>query len=180
MAVLGPYHPEGDVAARMGALQGARFTPGVVFSVEKEQVGPEAAGAILVLQSTLADAEKAQQFWSRAASTIEAALGSAGFIRLIGFGDGPESYALAFWRTLADAEAYASALPHREAVKELYATGNQYSHFAALFAAASPRKRHIFCEHCGVQNDVRERCAQCGNALIDSFSRVEAAAPASA
>lgn len=178
MAVLGQYHPEGDVAVRMGALEGARFTPGVVFSVEKERVGPEAAGAVLILQSTLADPEKAQEFWSRAASTIEAALEAPGFIRLIGFGDGPESYALAFWRTLAEAEAYARGLPHREAVKELRATGNQYSHFAALFAAPQPRTRHIFCDQCGVQNDVRDTCAQCGNALVDSFQRAGAAVSA--
>jgi heme-degrading monooxygenase HmoA len=178
MAELGQYHPEGETAARLGALPGSRFTPGVVFSVEKEQVGPEAAGAVLILQSTLADAEKAAQFWARAASTIESALGSTGFIRLIGFGDGPETYALAFWRTIEEAEAYAKQLPHREAVKELYATGNQYSHFAGLFSAPRARKRHIFCEQCGVQNDVRERCAQCGNPLVDSFLRREVAAPA--
>lgn len=169
MAVLGQYHPEGDAAARMGALRGSRFTPGVVFSVARELVGPEEAGAILLLQSTLSDADKAQQFWSRAATTIEAALDAPGFIRLIGFGDGPETYALAFWRTLADAQAYARALPHRDAVRELHATGNQYSHFAALFEASRPRQRHIFCDQCGVQNDVRERCAQCGNTLVDSF-----------
>lgn len=178
MAELGQYHPEGETAARMAAFPGSRFTPGVVFSVEKERVGPEAAGAVLILQGTLADAEKAQQFWARAASTIDSALSSTGFIRLIGFGDGPETYALAFWRTLEDAEAYAKQLPHREAVKELYATGNQYSHFAALFAAPHPRTRHIFCDQCGVQNDVRERCAQCGNPLVDSFKRTEATVPA--
>ena len=177
MAVLGQYHPEGEAAAHMGALKGTRFTPGMVFSVEREHVGPEAAGAVLVLQGTLADAAKAQQFWSRVATTLESAIETPGFIRLIGFGDGPESYALAFWRTLADAEAFAKTLPHRDAVKELYATGNQYSHFAGLFAASPPRKRHIFCDQCGVQNDVRERCAQCGNELVDSFRRVEAARP---
>ena len=165
------------VAARMGALTGARFTPGMVFSVEKEPVGPEAAGAVLVLQGTLADAEKAQQFWSRVASTVEAALEAPGFIRLIGFGDGPDSYALAFWRRLEDAQAYAKGVAHRAAVKELYATGNQYSQFAGLFAASAPGKRHIFCDQCGVQNDVRDRCAQCGNPLVDSFRRGEATVP---
>lgn len=179
MTVLGQYQPEGEVAERMGALPGVRFTPGMVFSVEKEQVGPEGAGAVLVLQNTLDTAEKAQQFWSRAATTIEAATRSPGFIRLIGFGDGPESYALAFWRTLEEAQAYAKDLPHREAVKELHATGNQYSHFAGLFKAQAARKRHIFCAHCIVENDAnRTTCAQCGNALVDSFRRAEAALPA--
>jgi len=178
MAVLGQYHPEGEVAARMGALEGVRFTPGMVFSIQRESAGPEAAGAVLILQNTLVDPDKAQQFWSRAATTMEAALHAPGFIRLIGFGDGPENYALAFWRTLEDAQAYAKGMTHREAVKELHATGSQYSHFAGLFAVTQPRTRHIFCEQCGVQNDVRERCAQCGNALVDSFRRAEA--PASA
>jgi len=178
MAVLGQYHPEGDTAARMGALEGVRFTPGMVFSVERESAGPEAAGAVLVLQGTLADPDKAQQFWSRAATTIEAALQAPGFIRFIGFGDGPHNYAVAFWRTIEDAERYAKGMEHRDAVKELRATGNQYSHFAGLFAASRPHARHIFCDQCGIQNDVRERCAQCGNALVDSFRRAEA--PASA
>lgn len=173
MAELGQYHPEGEAAARMGALESARFTPGVVFSVEREHVGPEAAGAILVLQGTLADPVKAQQFWSGAATTAEAVLKMPGFIRMIGFGDGPETYALAFWRTVEDAQAFTRGIAHRDAVKELHATGNQYSHFAALFAPVAPRKRHIFCEQCGVQNDVRERCAQCGNPLVDSFKRSE-------
>lgn len=179
MTVLGQYHPEGEVAERMGALPGVRFTPGMVFSVEKERIGPEGAGAVLLLQNTLDTAEKARQFWSRAATTIEAATRAPGFIRLIGFGDSPESYALAFWRTIEEAQAYAKDLPHREAVKELYATGNQYSHFAGLFKAQAERKRRIFCEHCVVQNDAsRTTCAQCGNALIDSFRRAEAAVPA--
>lgn len=177
MAVLGQYHPEGEVAARMGALPGVKFTPGMVFSVEKELVGPEAAGAVLILQNTLIDPEKAQQFWSRAATTLEAALEAPGFIRFIGFGDGPENYALAFWRTMEDAERYARGLPHREAVKELRATGSQYTHFAGLFAASQRRQRHIFCEQCGVQNDVRDTCAQCGNPLVDSFRRAEVATP---
>ena len=176
MAELGQYQPDGEVAARMGALPGVRFTPGMVFSAQKEPVGPEAAGAVLILQNTLVDPDKAQQFWSRAATTIEAALQAPGFIRLIGFGDGPEGYALAFWRTPADAEAFTKGMVHRDAVKELYATGNQYSHFAGLFSAPQPRTRHIFCDQCGVQNDVRERCAQCGNALVDSFRAVGAPA----
>ena len=66
MTVLGQYHPEGEVAERMGALPGVRFTPGMVFSVEKEHIGPEGAGAVLLLQNTLDTAEKAQQFWSQA------------------------------------------------------------------------------------------------------------------
>ncbi|HLZ47581.1 MAG TPA: hypothetical protein VKR80_02900 [Candidatus Limnocylindria bacterium] len=180
MAELAQYQPEGETAERMGRLKGVRFTPGMVFSVEKEPVGPEAAGAVLVLQGTLADPGKAQQFWARAATTLEAALEAKGFIRLIGFGDGPDNYALAFWRTIEDAEAYAKQLPHRDAVKELHATGNQYSHFASLFEAPRQRKRHIFCDQCGVQNDVQERCAQCGNPLVDSFQRPETVVPASA
>ena len=179
MAELGQYHPEGETAERMGRLKGVRFTPGMVFSVEKETVGPEAAGAVLVLQNTLDTDAKARQFWARTATTVEAAIEAPGFIRLIGFGDGPENYALAFWRTIEDAQAYAKAMPHREAVKELHATGNQYSHFAGLFAASAPRKRHIFCDECIVENDAsRTTCAQCGNPLVDSFAQRGATVPA--
>lgn len=180
MAELGTYHPDpqGDGARRLGGLPGVRFTPGMVFSIESGPIGPEATGAVLVLQNTLDTNEKAQQFWDRAALTLEAAQGSPGFIRFIGFSDGLENYGLGFWRTAEEAQAFAKAVTHREAVKELNATGNQYSHFAGLYRAEAVHRRHIFCDACGVQNDVRDRCAQCGNALVDSFRRTGAAVPA--
>ncbi len=181
MAKLGQFHPdpEGEAARRLGGIPGVRFTPGMVFSIEREPVGPEAAGAVLVLQNTLDTNPKAQQFWDRAALTLEAARQAPGFIRFIGFSDGLENYALGFWRSVDEAQAYAKGLPHRTAVKELHATGNQYSHFAGLFRAEAPRQRHIFCDQCGVQNDAAARtCAQCGNELVDSFRRAENAVPA--
>lgn len=182
MAELGAYHPDpqGEAARRLGGLAGVRFTPGMVFSIESAPSGPESAGAVLVLQNTLDTNAKAQQFWDRAALTLESAQRSPGFLRFIGFSDGLENYGLGFWRTAEDARSFANGVTHRDAVKELRATGNQYSHFAGLFRADASRERHIFCDACGIQNDVRERCAQCGNALVDSFRRPEAVAPVSA
>ena len=171
MATIGHYPPAGENQAALGSIPGARFTEGVVFAVDgPEPVGPEAASAVLVLQGTLDRDDKAQQFWSRAAVTLRAASESPGFIRFIAFGDGLSNYALGFWRTHDDAMAFFRSSSHREAVKELDETGNQYGHFAGLFTTEKPHERHVYCDACGTRNVVpRERCATCGNELVDVF-----------
>jgi hypothetical protein len=180
MTELGAYPPSGVAGQMMGSLPGARFTEGVTFAVDGGcPAGPERAGAVLVLQGTLAAEEMAQMFWQRAAATLRAAMDSPGFIRFIGFSDGLCGYALGFWRTVEEAEAFAKGAAHAEARKELYRTGNQYTHFAGLFSATKPHARHFFCDACGaVTNAPAKSCGQCGNALLDVFdSYVRPGAP---
>lgn len=155
----------------MGSLPGARFTEGVTFAVDGTRpAGPEQAGAVLVLQGTLASADMAEMFWTRAALTLREAMESPGFIRFIGFSDGLCGYALGFWRSAEDAEAFARSRAHGDARKELYRTGNQYTHFAGLFSATKQHARHFFCEACGaVTTAPAEECVGCGNALVDVF-----------
>jgi heme-degrading monooxygenase HmoA len=155
----------------MGSLPGARFTEGVTFAVDgPTPAGPEQAGAVLVLQGTLAAEDMAQMFWQRAAQTLREAMDSPGFIRFIGFNDGLCGYALGFWRTTEDAEAFAKGRAHGEARRELYRTGNQYTHFAGLYRATKENNRHFFCEACGaVTNAPATECSGCGNPLVDVF-----------
>lgn len=171
MAELGVYPPSGTAGQMMGSLPGARFTEGVTFAVDGlEPAGPEQASAVLVLQGTLASEEMAQMFWQRAATTLREAMDSPGFVRFIGFSDGLCGYALGFWRTAEDAQAFARGRAHGDARKELYRTGNQYTHFAGLYSATRPLERHFFCESCGhVTNAPASACANCGNPLVDVF-----------
>lgn len=172
MATIGQFPPAPENQMAMGSIPTVRFTEGVVFSVEGDDpAGPETAGAVLVLQGTLASDEKAQQFWSRAATTLRAARESHGFIRFIAFADGLSNYALGFWRTYEDAMAFRKSVPHRDAERELAETGNQYQHFAALFRSDRAHERHTYCERCGTRNVMpREVCQGCGNELVDVFA----------
>lgn len=171
MATIGQFPPAPENQMAMGSIPGVRFTEGVVFSVEADEpLGPDGAGAVLVLQGSLASDDKAQQFWSRAAATLRAARESHGFIRFIAFADGLSNYGLGFWQTYDDAMAFRKSVPHREAERELAETGNQYQHFAALFRTDRVHERHTHCERCGTRNTMpREVCQGCGNELVDVF-----------
>jgi hypothetical protein len=170
MATLGHHPPAADNQAALGSMPGVRFTEGVVFAVDgPAPVGPEAAGAVLVLQSVLDRDDKAQQFWSRAAVTLRAARERAGFIRFIAFGDGLCNYAIGFWRSPDDAMAFFRSPSHAAAMHELDASGNQYGHFAGLFKTDRLHERHVYCEECGS-----------GNALIDVFKIQSATTPGTA
>lgn len=180
MAVISQYPPGPENQMAFGSIPGVRFTEGVVFSVEGDDpVGPEAAGAVLVLQGYLDGDEKAQQFWARGASTLRAARESPGFIRFIAFADGLSNYALGFWRSHEDAMAFRNSQVHTEAMRELDATGNQYGHFAGLFRTDRARDRHVYCDRCRTRNVMpAERCSSCGNELVDLFRTQAAAAGA--
>lgn len=171
MAVLGVHPPHGEAGELLGSLPGARITEGVTFAVDgDEPAGPEQAQAVLVLQNTLASEEAGAAFWTSAARTLEAAMDSPGFIRFIGFSDGLCNYALGFWRSTEEAQAFARSRSHREAAAELYRTGSQYTHFAGLYAAASLSPRHFFCERCGMASVAPATvCEQCQNPLVDVF-----------
>ena len=65
--------PPMDVIARMVAIDGVQVNPTIVASQQgpERQLGPEAAGAILVLQATFADEDRAAGFWQSAAGLME-------------------------------------------------------------------------------------------------------------
>jgi heme-degrading monooxygenase HmoA len=112
-------------------------------------LGPEAAGAILMLQATFADAEGAQKFWAAAVPLMELLATAPGFIRRFSFPDGPSITLIALWRSADAAKAFAASAPHAAAVRDLYRHRWQYSHFSALWEMTSNHGRLIFCDRCG-------------------------------
>ena len=171
MATIGHYPPPPEVQGAVAAIPGVRFTEGVVIAIEGDAPGgPETAGAVLVLAGGLADEAKANQFWTRAAQTLQAVQNAPGFIRLLTFADGMANYLVAFWRTHEDAMAFRDGQIHRAAMHELSETGNQYDHFAGLFHTEHTHLRHVYCEKCNTRNTMpRYDCVHCGNALVDVY-----------
>lgn len=161
--------PPPDVVAALDATDGVRMAPTILSTQQgpDRHLGPEAAGAVLILQATFSDQHRANAFW-RAAATLTSQLVTApGFIRRYSFADGPTITLVALWRSAADADAFFASDGHQAAMRELYRQRWQYSHFAALFVPRSPRERVIFCDHCEVITAMpANHCRGCGAALI--------------
>ena len=146
--VTGPPPPE--ALARLTAIDGVRVVPTMLGIQDgpARHHGPEAAGAILVLQATFVDEGRAAGFWNTAASLIELLATAPGFIRRINFADGPHYTLIALWRTVEDAHAFFTSDGHQAAMRELFRQRWQYSHFAGLWEMSAPRQRVIFCQTC--------------------------------
>ena len=165
--------PPADAIARMAAIDGVRMTPGVLASQSGPDghLGPDAAGALLVLQATFVDDCGFAEFWRAAAAMMELLATAPGFIRRYSFADGPLYHLIAFWRTTADAHAFFARAEHQTAMRELFSQRWQYSHFAGLWEMTTPRARYIFCQHCDGVTPVTERvCSSCGAELFDPFA----------
>jgi heme-degrading monooxygenase HmoA len=165
--------PPMEAIARMAAVEGVGITPAVLATQQgpDRHLGPEAAGALLVLQATFLDEERANAFWLTAAGLTEKLAAAPGFIRRYNFADGPHFTLIALWRTVADAHAFFSTDEHQAAMRELYRGRWQYSHFAGLWEMSTPRQRVVFCQHCdGVNPATDGVCATCGTAFVDPFA----------
>jgi heme-degrading monooxygenase HmoA len=165
--------PPMDVIARMTAIEGVRVAPTVLATQRGPDghLGPEAAGAVLILQATFVDERRAAGFWLTAAGLMELLAEAPGFIRRFNFTDGPHYTLIALWRTVADAHAFFSSDAHQAAMRELFRHRWQYSHFAALWEMTTPRERVIFCQQCdGVTPTTERLCVGCGNELFDPFT----------
>lgn len=173
MAEIKSLPPSDEVKAIVGAIPGVRFTPGVVVGQQGPEghLGPEQAGAILVLMVMLADEESSDRFW-RATTAVKQTLPEAhGFIRLCSFFDGPVGYLIAFWRTVEDAEAFARDRAHRAAMDAFASDRFQYSHFVGLWKAERVHPRNVFCDRCGAATKMpASSCSSCDNTLDDYFS----------
>jgi heme-degrading monooxygenase HmoA len=158
--------------ARMTAIDGVRVVPTLLATQQGPDghLGPEAAGAVLMLQATFLDEAKAADFWNAAAGLMESLKDAPGFIRRLNFTDGPHYTLLALWRTAADAQAFFSSAQHQAAIGDLYRHRWQYSHFAAIWELKTPRERVIFCQECdGVTPASDGRCRTCGVELFDPY-----------
>lgn len=165
--------PPMEAIARMTAIEGVAVTPTIVATQQgpDRHLGPEAAGAILMLQATFVDEARAAQFWATAAGLMENLSTAPGFIRRYNFTDGPHYTLLALWRTVADAHAFFSSVEHQTAMGKLFEHRWQYSHFAGLWECTTPRDRVIFCQECdGVTSATAGSCSQCGRELFDPYA----------
>jgi heme-degrading monooxygenase HmoA len=165
--------PPGEAIARMTSIDGVRVAPTILATQRGPDgdLGPEAAGAVLILQATFDDEERAAAFWMTAAGLMESLATAPGFIRRFNFTDGPHYTLIALWRTAVDAHAFFSSDAHQSAMRALYRHRWQYSHFAALWEMATPRQRVIFCRQCdGVTPATAGVCVGCGTELCDPFA----------
>jgi heme-degrading monooxygenase HmoA len=175
MAELLICPPPPEVLPAMLAIPGMQVTPGIIATQRGPEghLGPESAGAILLLQATFVDADKAAHFWESAVHLMELLATAPGFIRRYSFLDGPAATLIALWRTLDDARAFAGGPDHKAAMADLFRNRWQYSHFAALWEMTSNHERVIFCDQCdGVTPATAGSCNSCGAAFIDAFAPV--------
>jgi len=166
--------PPMEAIARMTAIDGVSVTPTILATQEgpDRHLGPEAAGALLVLQATFADEARAAAFWQAVAGLLEKLATAPGFIRRYNFTDGPHYTLIAFWRTRDDADAFFASEEHQAAMRELYRDRWQYTHFAGLWETTRPRERVIFCQHCdGVVPATARSCSGCGVELSDPYAQ---------
>ena len=164
--------PPGPALQRMLAIDGVSATPTMLAKQEglDRHMGPEAAGAVLILQATFTDPDGAVLFWDKAAELMGQLAEAPGFIRRYNFADGPHYTLIAFWRTAADANAFFASAAHQDAMRSLFRERWQYTHFAGLWEAATPRKRVIFCQNCdGVTPSSEGVCSGCGVELVDPY-----------
>ena len=164
--------PPPEAIAAMAAIPRSQIAPIVLGTQQGPDghLGPEAAGAILVLQATFTDPDGSAAFWKALVPLFELLESAPGFIRRYGFGDGPHNTLIAFWRTADDARAFATRPEHRAAVRDLYQQRWQYSHFAAVWEMAANHDRVIFCPHCqAVTPAAHQRCSGCGAELPDAY-----------
>jgi heme-degrading monooxygenase HmoA len=156
----------------MAAIAHMQIAPSILVTQQGPDgdLGPEAAGAILILQATFTDTEGAARFWAAAVPLMEMLASAPGFIRRYSFPDGPSVTLIALWRTADDARSFAASPQHRAAVRDLYQQRWQYSHFSAIWEMASNHGRVIFCDQCDGITEASERvCKGCGSPLLDIY-----------
>src|SRR5689334_21851079 len=102
--------PPPEAIGAMMQIAKMQITPTILATQQGPDghLGPEAAGAILVLQATFADAEGAQKFWAAAVPLMDLLATAPGFIRRFSFPDGPSITLIALWRTADDARAFSA------------------------------------------------------------------------
>jgi heme-degrading monooxygenase HmoA len=164
--------PPADAIATMAAIPGMAIVPTILATQQGPDghLGPEAAGAILMLQATFVDPAGAVGFWATAVPLMQLLESAPGFIRRYSFADGPNITLLALWRTASDAKAFAATPQHRAAVRNLYEQRWQYSHFSAIWEMSANHDRVIFCTECdAVTPAAARRCSGCGAELVDTY-----------
>lgn len=157
----------------MSSLPRSAISPAVIGTQEGPagHLGPESAGAILILQATFHTEEGAERFWEALVPLFGLLAEARGFIRRYGFGDGPSNTLIVLWQTVEDAKAFAATPQHREVVRNLYRERWQYTHFAALWEIDANHDRIAFCDRCeAVTPASRGTCSECGQPITDIYA----------
>ncbi|GAA1929429.1 antibiotic biosynthesis monooxygenase family protein [Nocardioides marmoribigeumensis] len=178
--LTGPPPPE--ALAAMAAIDGLRIVPTMLNTQQgpEAHLGPESAGAILVLQGTFADEGRFEEFWRTVVDLFSLLASAPGFIRRCNFADGPHYTLIAWWRTVEDAHAFFDRPEHRAAMRRTFERRWNYTHFAGLWQAVSPHRRLFFCPACdGIVPSTESSCTTCGTALPDPFGGSDVPTPAS-
>src|SRR5918992_4108879 len=111
--------PPPDARAAIQAVEGSRMGPTLLNVQEgpERRWGPEGAGALLLLQATFSDEDRAHGFWRAAAALMEQLAPAPGFIRRYSFADGPTITLLALWRRMPTRLA---SDHHQKVMQDLY------------------------------------------------------------
>ncbi len=176
MAELQILPPPADAIGAMLGMPFTQITPTILATQQGAtadgQLGPEAAGAVLMLQATFDRPDGAAGFWAAAVPLLSLLATAPGFIRRYSFPDGPSITLIVLWRTADDARAFAATPEHRAAVRDLYGQRWQYSHFSAIWELTSHHGRIIFCDRCdGITPASAGICGTCGADLVDVHRR---------
>jgi heme-degrading monooxygenase HmoA len=178
--ITGP--PPAEALEAMGAIEGLRIVPTMLNtqSGPERHLGPEGAGAILILQGTFAEEEPFREFWTHVVDLMALLANAPGFIRRYNFADGPHYTLMAWWRSIEDAHAFFASPEHQAAMRKTFERRWNYTHFAGLWQMATPRQRLFFCQTCeGVMPSTESRCTGCGSPLSDPYGADHVPAAAS-
>jgi len=165
--------PPAEATAAMSAINGLRVVPAMLNtqSGPERHLGPESAGAILLLQGTFVDQARFAEFWMTVVELMTLLATAPGFIRRYNFTDGPHYTLIALWRSIADAHAFFGSGEHKAAMRTTVERRWNYTHFAGLWETVAPRPRVIFCQACdAVVPATDPMCSGCGVELFDPYS----------
>ena len=75
--------PPAEAIAKIISIEGVRIAPAVLTTQQgpDRHLGPEGAGAVLIIQGTFVDQQRAAGFWLRAGDLFERLAVAPGFIR---------------------------------------------------------------------------------------------------
>lgn len=172
--------PPVEAVEAMRQIEGLRIFP-IMLNTQSGpdgRLGPESAGAILILQGTFVDEQSFSEFWTTVVELMTMLVAAPGFIRRYNFADGPHYTLMAWWRSVDDAYAFFARPEHQAAMRTTFKRRWNYTHFAGLWQTVDQRQRLFFCQQCeGITPSTEPACTACGTPLDDPYGgdRVRAA-----